>query len=186
MKYILDSSGYVESASCNPISCDDKVSQEYTGSIPSGYDSLDDWILNANIRAYKITNGNLVYDAARDEALQAEWALEGKEVVLFESENGVGGNITLKDDYTNYSELEITAKSNGSVWQTFKVPTTQTKFRICIVDNNGSGSNAWLKTAFYELSGKTITCTDYFWKNINGNNYGAENTITIYKITGYR
>lgn len=73
MKYILDSSGYVESASCNPISCDDKVSQEYTGSIPSGYSSLDDWILNANIRAYKITDGNLVYDSARDEALQAQW-----------------------------------------------------------------------------------------------------------------
>lgn len=73
MKYILDSSGYVESASCNPISCDDKVSKEYTGSIPSGYDSLDDWILNANIRAYKITSGNLVYDSARDAALQAEW-----------------------------------------------------------------------------------------------------------------
>lgn len=74
MKYILDNNGYVESASCNPISCDDKVSQEYTGSIPSGYDSLDDWILNANIRAYKISGGNLVYDSARDAQLTALWS----------------------------------------------------------------------------------------------------------------
>lgn len=109
-----------------------------------------------------------------------------KPVVLYESSSGTGGNITLSDTYTNYSKLEITAKSNGTVWQTFKIPTTQAKFRISIVDNNGSGTNAWIKTAFYELNGTTITCTDYFWKNINGNNYGAENTITIYEVLGYK
>ena len=73
MRYILDSSGYVESVSCTPFNCKDKSCKEYTGSIPSGYDSLEEWATTANIRAYKITSGNLVYDSARDAALQAEW-----------------------------------------------------------------------------------------------------------------
>jgi hypothetical protein len=73
MKYILDNNGYVESASCNPISCGDKVSQEYTGTIPNGYETLDEWILKANIRAYKIVDNNLVYDSAKDAELTALW-----------------------------------------------------------------------------------------------------------------
>lgn len=90
MKYILDSSGYVESASCNPISCDDKVSQEYKGTIPDGYETLDEWILYANIRAYKIVNNNLVYDAARDAELQAEWELTGNYIAYSTEERIVG------------------------------------------------------------------------------------------------
>lgn len=137
---------------------------------------------------------NLVVDNLNDEttdqAPSVRAVLEAleklKPVVLYESSSGTTGNITLSDNYTNYSKLEITAKSNGTVWQTFKIPTTQDKFRISIVDNNGSGTNAWIKTAFYELNGTTITCTDYFWKNINGNNYGAENTITIYEVLGHK
>lgn len=137
---------------------------------------------------------NLVVDnldsEATDQAPSVRAVLEAleklKPVVLYESDSGTGGNITLSDTYTNYSYIEVTAKSNGTVFQTFKVPTTQSKFRISIVDNNGSGSNAWLKVAFYTLSEKTITCSDYFWKNINGNNYGAENTITIYQVLGYK
>lgn len=78
MRYILDSSGYVESVSCTPFNCKDKSCTEYKGSIPSGYDSLEDWATTANIRAYKITSGNLVYDSARDAALQAEWAKTGR------------------------------------------------------------------------------------------------------------
>lgn len=99
MKYILDSNGYVESASCNPISCDDKVSQEYKGTIPDGYSSLDEWILYANIRAYKIVNNNLVYDAARDAELQAKWALTGDYRVYSTDEQIIGTWINGKPIY---------------------------------------------------------------------------------------
>lgn len=78
MKYILDDIGYIEAVSYHHIECDNKTWAEYTGAIPEGYDSLDDWILNANIRAYKIVSNNLTYDAARDEALQNEWECETK------------------------------------------------------------------------------------------------------------
>jgi hypothetical protein len=75
MFYILDDSGYIEETSSHFIECKNKTCTEYKGTIPSGYDSLDDWVLNANIRAYKIdSRGNLVFDSAKNTALQAEWA----------------------------------------------------------------------------------------------------------------
>jgi hypothetical protein len=76
MYYILDDLGYIEEVSSHYIERDNKTCFEYTSAIPEGYETLDDWVLNANIRAYKIENTNLVYDADRDAALRAEWAKE--------------------------------------------------------------------------------------------------------------
>lgn len=73
MFYILDDLGYIEDTSSHYIEKDEKTCTEYTGTIPEGYDSLDDWVLNANIRAYKIVGGNLTYDADRDAELQEEY-----------------------------------------------------------------------------------------------------------------
>lgn len=73
MRYILDDNGYIEAVSYNQFECNDKSCTEYTGTIPEGYESLDDWVLNANIRAYKIVSNNLTYDATRNAELQAEW-----------------------------------------------------------------------------------------------------------------
>lgn len=72
MRYILDSSGYIESVSCSHIECNNKGCTQYTGSVPSGYSSLQEWATTANIRAYKISSGNLVYDATRAAELEAE------------------------------------------------------------------------------------------------------------------
>jgi hypothetical protein len=74
MYYILDDLGYIEEVSSHYIERDNKTCFEYTGAIPEGYETLDDWVLNANIRAYKLDGkGNLIFDADRDAALQAEW-----------------------------------------------------------------------------------------------------------------
>jgi hypothetical protein len=73
MRYILDDLGYIEAISCTFIECSNKSCTEYTGAIPEGYETLDDWVLNANIRAYKIVDNNLVYDEARAAELEAEW-----------------------------------------------------------------------------------------------------------------
>lgn len=73
MRYILDDDGYIYGVSSNPIECDNKGYIEYTGATPDGYDSLEIWATTANIRAYKIVDGNLVYDANRAAALEAEW-----------------------------------------------------------------------------------------------------------------
>lgn len=83
MRYILDESGYIDSVSCTPFNCKDKSCQEYTGTIPSGYDSLQEWAINANIRAYKIVDNNLVYDEAKDAELCEKWANNG--AIIFDS-----------------------------------------------------------------------------------------------------
>lgn len=76
MRYILDEDGYILEINWG---CTTGECTAYTGAVPSGYDSLEDWYNNANVRAYKIVDGNLVYDAERDAELQAQYELEASE-----------------------------------------------------------------------------------------------------------
>ena len=120
MRYILDSSGYVESVSCTPFNCKDQSCKGYTGTIPSGYDTLEEWALNANIRAYKITNNNLVYDAAKDEALQAEWANKEAGYICEKGSTSNGYYIKYSDGTMECMAL-VTGTSNLSdYWGQFK------------------------------------------------------------------
>jgi hypothetical protein len=74
MFYILDELSYIEEVSTHYIERDNKTCTEYTGAIPEGYETYDEWALNANIRAYKLdANGNLMFDADRNAALQEEY-----------------------------------------------------------------------------------------------------------------
>ena len=75
MRYDIDSNNYITNVYFN---CNSGTCVEYTGSIPDGYTSLEEWASNSNIQAYKIVDGNLVYDSARDEELQEQWAIEEK------------------------------------------------------------------------------------------------------------
>ena len=70
MRYILDDNGYIESVSCTPFFCNNKGCTEYTRDTPEGYSSLEEWATTANVRAYKVVDGQLVYDSAKDTELQ--------------------------------------------------------------------------------------------------------------------
>lgn len=77
MRYILDDNNYIKSVSFgSKIECYGKECVEYTGSIPSGYSSLGEWASNAIIQAYYISNGSLVYDAAKEAEIEATAAEE--------------------------------------------------------------------------------------------------------------
>ena len=78
MRYILDNEGYVELCSKTHIECNGRGCTEYTGTIPSGYETIEDWVNNANIRAYKIVNGNLIYDPDRDYKLILQYDEDAK------------------------------------------------------------------------------------------------------------
>ena len=67
MRYELDNEGYVEKVF---FGCASGKCKGYTGKTPEGYETLDEWAENENIRAYKIVDGNLVYDANRDYKLK--------------------------------------------------------------------------------------------------------------------
>jgi hypothetical protein len=123
MRYILDDNGYIDSVSCTPFNCKDKSCQEYTGTIPSGYDTLEEWAQNANIRAYKITNNNLVYDEAKDTELKTEWELiveDSNKIINFSPKNAsvhnfYGGCYYYKKGTRVHLHLGLSGLSNSNV-----------------------------------------------------------------------
>lgn len=88
MHYILDNEGYVEEVSFGGIiECKNNTCSEYTGKVPTGYSSLEDWHFEANIRAYKVVDGDLVFDPNRDYKLR----------ILFDDEAENNRHITKKE-----------------------------------------------------------------------------------------
>jgi hypothetical protein len=73
MRYKVDENNYITGVYFN---CYIGTCAEYTGTIPDGYTSLEEWASNAHIEAYKVVDGNLVYDSVRDAELQEQWARE--------------------------------------------------------------------------------------------------------------
>lgn len=73
MRYILDDRGYVKYCSNTYITCENKTCTSYEGTIPNGYETIEEWVQKANIRAYKIVDGNLTYDSDEDARLQEEY-----------------------------------------------------------------------------------------------------------------
>lgn len=76
MRYKVDENNYITDVYFN---CYAGTCSEYTGNIPDGYTSLEEWASNANILAYKIVDNNLVYDSVRDAELQEQWKQELQE-----------------------------------------------------------------------------------------------------------
>lgn len=75
MRYILNDEGYIAAITFGEsLECYEKTCTEYTGSVPTGYETLAEWSENANINAYKIVDGELAYDSDKDTELQSLWA----------------------------------------------------------------------------------------------------------------
>lgn len=66
MRYTADSNGYLTGVY---LGCDVYGSTEYSGNIPAGYATIEDWLSSERIQAWKIVNGNLQYDSAKEETL---------------------------------------------------------------------------------------------------------------------
>lgn len=137
MFYILDDLGYIEEVSTHYIERDNKTCTEYAGAIPEEFETYDDWALNANIRAYKLdADGNLIFDADRDAALQEEFNVEDDEIVITSTNkapNRAGDWILIDKEFT---------PATGS--------------------NGFTNSKASASTARWVRSGHTITL-DLYW-----------------------
>ena len=72
MRIVLDYDNYFFAGSlAEYIECEYGTCQEYTGVIPLGYSSYEDWFANCNCRnAYKLVNGNLVLDTDKEAELK--------------------------------------------------------------------------------------------------------------------
>jgi hypothetical protein len=75
LRYILNSDGYVCHASLGGlVVCDLGECTEYVGEVPSGYSTIEEWFDGEldKLNAWKIVEGNLVYDANKYEELQKQ------------------------------------------------------------------------------------------------------------------
>ncbi len=110
-----------------------------------------------------------------------------KETILYDSNGSpTTENITLTDSKDNYDELCISGCTNTECAFTIRVSTSDTFFRISVVDNNGTGTNAWLKLSNYTLADKKITVSSAFWREINSNATGTDNALLINKVIGIK
>ena len=106
MRYILDDYGYVEEVAFGGyIECNNKGCTEYVGTVPSGYSSLEDWHEKANIRAYKVVDGNLIYDADKDAELEA----------IYEEEAGNNRLVTHKELKNTLSNFTVEASNQAEL-----------------------------------------------------------------------
>lgn len=111
MHYILDNEGFIEEVSFGGIiECKNNTCSEYTGKVPTGYSSLEDWHLEANIRAYKIVDGDLVFDANKDYKLRVTYEREQEEN-KFVTRKELG--IKNTDEVNPYANLYPSVKSHG-------------------------------------------------------------------------
>lgn len=109
MRYVLDNEGYVYEVSLGAdIICDLGNCVEYTGKIPSGYSTIDEWIIEETpkLNAWKIVEGNLVFDedrAAELEIIFAEQERLNRHVTYGEVE-GMLNNLDI--EASNQAELD--------------------------------------------------------------------------------
>jgi hypothetical protein len=121
MRYKLDQFGYVSAVSfgCYLNNC-----AEYTGEVPAGYSTLEEWADNAYINAYYISNGILTLDSEKLSRIKSQEEIDKVENAplirkdLFESEETLkkqykkatvtGKVITLSDINTLSPSVKIT------------------------------------------------------------------------------
>jgi hypothetical protein len=137
-----------------PFGIVEKSCKEYTGTIPEGYSSLEGWAATANIRAFKIVNGNLTYDGTRAAELEEEWAQNGWQTATLTSKFA-----TYATGYEpRYKKQGIFVEIQGVVKPTEVLTNGGSEANIFVLPVGfrpkiglqfvcqGSGSNRWLLT----------------------------------------
>lgn len=104
LRYILDKNGYVCHASIGGlVICDLGECTEYKGEIPDGYETIEEWYDGEieKLNAWKIIDGNLVFDENKYNELQVKFELETEENATATHKwvrNQLGKNETLIND----------------------------------------------------------------------------------------
>lgn len=192
MRYILDDKGYVKYCSNTYITCENKTCTPYEGTIPDGYETIEEWVQKANIRAYKIVSGNLTYDSAKDAELQNEYNNCGVagEIFLYNNEDGATGSITLSDAVTNYKYLEIYYGADD-VYASMKIHNPKVGKLVGLpLDFTNNVHTHLLYSSTYTIASKKLTFTyannDFITVDDIVGNYGTASYIKIYRVVGLK
>ena len=166
MRYILDDRGYVKYCSNTYITCENKTCTPYEGTMPEGYETIEEWVQNANIRAYKIADGNLVFDAEEDARLQEEYKKDGK--TIYEGILRGSENITLSN-----------AKRFLEIYFTVNYADSNLTSRYIIDAEAGKNNVAYGSAVLHAFDGDG---SDYY---VSECLYDRDTKILTHKKTGY-
>lgn len=142
MQYIADSNGYLKEVSfgCS-VSCNGESCVEYTGAIPSGYSSLEEWYRQEcdNLHQWKISGGNLAKDSGA--------AVENLSNVDFVVDHGTTGAWTWRKWASGIAEmwavfgtdlLAMTTQTWGALytasWMGYAVNKTAREYPFAFVE----------------------------------------------------
>lgn len=134
MRYILNNSGYIYDVSFGAdISCDLGTCTEYTGEIPSGYSTIEEWHDKEidRLNAWKVIDGNLIFDSNKAKELESicsEQAEKNRCVTKGELDNAIA-NIE-----TNGGEISVSnSKEIAGI-----LPTRSVSGKIIVLDDASS------------------------------------------------
>lgn len=201
MRYEIDNENYIVNVyfGCYGTEC-----KEYTGEIPEGYETLPLWAENANIRAYKLEDGNLIYDENRDRELQAKYELETEQnkcaTQKYVNDRLIQNNKIYEDDLAvivaGTSLVELTDTKEAPLAHITLTPNERIFNRLMINITNGNMLEN--KAVSQTIDGITFKVNEDRTISINGTatknieliiNGSLENTSELFflkKETNYR
>jgi hypothetical protein len=196
MRYILNDSGFIQAVSFNnPMICNNKTCTEYTGEIPTGYETLAIWSETANINAYKIVNGNLTYDSEEDARLQSLWdsqktsGVNDVEVLNAKSDSTTD---TYSCNYLNNAISDVTSsnlKGNAQIGK-FGIEWGQVNITSAETGTSAQGTTLYVgsKDITFKYEYKNTPQVITSWKAGYYNQvstYSGSTTTTSASVSGY-
>ena len=183
MRYILNDEGYIEEIAFGVASIEhkDKISTEYTGSIPTGYESLQEWASKENdkLNAWKIVEGNLVFDNAKYLELKELWEQQTEDnrpvyhKEIFEMKQQI-------EDISDISESQYQkAAATGKIITVDNVKKAYPKVKITDINPYSFSKVDLIAT------GKNLLKNEAVLQKINGVNFtpNRDRSITIQGTT---
>lgn len=178
MRYILNSEGYIyDIAFGTEIECDLGTSTLYAGEVPTGYSTLEEWHDGEidKLNAWKIVDGNLVFDNARYNELQSEWekeATENKQIVKKDLKN-IEQMLTSVSD-TNKSQY-VSDSTDGKIITVSNASNIFPSVKVTDID-----PYSYNKLDFI-ITGENMLRNDATSKELNGMSFtqNADRSITI-------
>lgn len=150
MRYELDSEGYI----CKVFfGCHSGTCTLYEGEVPVGYETLEEWATTANVQAYKVVSGDLIYDTNRAAQLEIKRSNLEKGL-LWSGVCSVGKTVELLENIKNYKTVHIRAGDNLTYLVCPIMPTTTTV----------RGVGAYAGTSSIEVIGVRATCASTSFK----------------------
>lgn len=188
MRYEIDENNYIVSVYFN---CNSGMCNEYTGTIPEGYSTLEEWAENAIIEAYKIVNGNLVIDEHREEELQEQFEIEAEENTTathkwVRNQLGKSSQVIIDEFSNNASGTSLIVLNDSGEYEIPELKVTSETIESCnvIVSNkNLLGIDALTQTlngiTFTINKDKTITLNGTATADIELNLKGTSNNLDM-------